>query len=139
MANQKTLTFYTPPGFPTPVGSAPCYAYALKVKPGVSWIYISGIGPVDDEGKGLVGFDIYEQTTRCMDRIKKILEEAGATLADVVSVHMSIVDIKDWERWVDAYGEYYKKQFPCGVLEVLPGFVHGPGQLVQMDVIAAVG
>ena len=136
MNNQKRLTYLTPPGFPKPVA---LYSYGVKVRPGASLIFVSGLGPVDDEGRGLIGFDIYTQTCRVMDRIKKVLEEAGATMDDVVIAHVALTDYiwKNWERCFDAYNTYFKQR-PAAILAGGPSFVHGYGQLFQIDVIAAI-
>jgi len=134
MNNPQKLTHLTPPGLPKPVA---LYSYGVKVKPGASLIFVSGLGPVDDEGKGLVGFDIYTQTCRVMDRIKKVLEEAGATMDDIVNMRVELADIENWEGCCKAYSKYFKTP-PAAVLESVSGFTYGPGQLVEIEVMAAV-
>jgi len=138
MTGQKAIEYMTPPGAPKAVAGG-TYSYGVKVKPGASFIFVSGLGPVDDKGKGLVGFDIYTQTCQVMDNIKKVLEEAGATMDDVVIAHISVPDHiwKNWERYTDAYNTYFK-QCPAAVLAGGPIFVHGHGQLIQIDVVAAI-
>ena len=138
MTNQKPVTYHAPAGFPQALWRL--YSYAIKVKPGTQLIFVSGLSPVSDDGAGLVGFDVYTQTRRVLDKMKQILEEAEAVMDDVILVHPSITNIRNWERWADAWEEYFKQgQFPCCSLEVVDGYIHGPGQLVQMDAVAAIG
>ena len=129
----EQLVRFRPKGAPSPVGA---YEYGIKVKPGSSWIFVSGLAPLDDKGEALVGFDIYAQTCRVMDRMKKVLETAGATIDDIVYIRMSTTDVHDWERCCDAWGSYLKESITC-VYEVVPGFAYGLGQLVQIDAVAA--
>ena len=134
MTDGKETTYVAPPGFPKPLAAL---SYATKTKPNASIIFVSGLGSIDDDGKSLVGFNIYEQTCRCMDRIAKVLAAAEATLDDVVNLRVFITDIENSEKCCEAYSKYFNK-LPAVVLEALPGLIHGPGQLVEIEATAAV-
>ena len=134
MTNERVLTYLEPPGFPPPVGNC---CSGIKVRPGASFIFLSGLAPLDDEGKGLVGFDAYTQTVRVMEIMKKVVQEAGATLDDIVNMHVSLTDPENWERSCDAYSKYFDK-VPTVTLELVSGLIFGRGQLVQIDAVAAV-
>ncbi len=69
MTSGKGLTYITPPGFPKPKVAS---TYGIRTKPNASLILIAGIAPLDDEGKNLVGIDIYAQTCRVIDKIKEV-------------------------------------------------------------------
>ena len=57
---------------------------------------------------GEVGKDIREQTRNTLDRIKLILEEAGTSLDNVLTVTSYVTKKED----VAAYNEEYSKYFP---------------------------
>jgi len=99
---------------PEPVGP---YPHARRVG---DFIFVSGMGPrkpgtheipgvyVDAEGR-VVGHNIEEQTRATIENIKIVLEEAGATLKDVVDVTVFLTDMKvDFRKFNHIYGEYFK-------------------------------
>jgi len=134
MTEENDFVYIKPPEFPEPPIA---FSYGVKTKPNVSLVFVSGLGPLDDQGTSLVGFDIYTQTCRVMDRIKQVLEEAGASLDNIISMRVKITNNHDLGKCCEAYTNYFK-QVPSIVIEAVPGFTHGPGQLVEIESIAAV-
>ena len=55
-------------------------------------IYISGATPIDDDGK-LVGETMLEQTRQVLRRIKRVLDNQGASFGDIVRVRVFVTDI----------------------------------------------
>ena len=55
-------------------------------------IYISGATPIDDDGK-LVGDTMLEQTRQVLRRIKRVLDNQGASFGDIVRVRVFVTDI----------------------------------------------
>tara|TARA_B100000315_G_C14179366_1_gene408172 strand:+ start:176 stop:580 length:405 start_codon:yes stop_codon:yes gene_type:complete len=134
MTSRQGLTYVNPPGFPKPKVAS---TYGIRTKPNASLILISGVAPLDDEGKNLVGIDIYTQTCRIIDKIKEVLDSAEATLDDVVSLRVFVTDIKNWERCCEAYSKYFK-QLPTVALDLVSNLTYRPGQLVEIEATAAV-
>jgi 2-iminobutanoate/2-iminopropanoate deaminase len=48
-----------------------------------------------------------------LDRIEKVLKEAGAALRDVVSVTAYLANIDDWDRFNDVYKSRFEPPFPA--------------------------
>ena len=71
------------------------------------WIYLSGQGGFDPETGQLVG-DVVAQTNQIFRNVEKLLSEAGASLADIVSCLVHLVDLGDF----DAFNEAYERHFP---------------------------
>ncbi|MFC2047571.1 RidA family protein [Chloroflexota bacterium] len=134
MSSAKGLTYVTPRGFPKPRVAS---TYGIKTKQNASLIFTGGVAPLDDEGKNLVGIDIYAQTCRVMDKIKELLDAAEATLDDVVSLRIFVADINNWERCCEAYSKYFK-QLPTVALDLVSNLTYRPGQLVEIEATAAV-
>ena len=58
-------------------------------------VYLSGIGPVDGEGKTIAPGDAGAQTRHILDVIDTLLREAGGTIDDVVRVRVFATDMKN--------------------------------------------
>ena len=70
-------------------------------------LYVAGQQGPDAHGK-VTGTDITVQTTNTIAAIKKIVEQAGFQMSDIVSVTVYIADLND----VPKMNETYKKLMP---------------------------
>ena len=85
---------------------------------------------------GEVGRDIREQTRNVLERIKLILEAAGTSLANVLTVTTHLTKRED----LAAYNEEYAKYFPTNkpartTVEVM---LNSPELLVEITVTAGI-
>src|SRR5919198_1314944 len=85
---------------------------------------------------GELGKDIREQTRNVLERIKRILEAAGTSLENVLTVTTHLTKRED----LAAYNEEYAKYFPTGkpartTVEVM---LKPPDLLVEITVTACV-
>ena len=96
---------FLPPDVPAPKGP-----YSPAVRAG-DFIFVSGQTPRDPITGELGGSDIASQTRRTLDNMRRVLEQAGASLDDVVSVTVYLQDAGDW----DAMNAVYRDAFrgPC--------------------------
>jgi 2-iminobutanoate/2-iminopropanoate deaminase len=73
-------------------------------------LFIAGQGAVDDEGKVVGKGDIREQTRVTLDRVRRVCEEAGGDLSNVVTATVFLTDLDDFaaynEAWVEAFGDH---------------------------------
>jgi enamine deaminase RidA (YjgF/YER057c/UK114 family) len=83
------------------------------------------------------GADIQKQTTHLLDKLRRLLEANGASLADVVKTQVFLTDC----RLFDAFDQVWKKFFPVPPPRTTVGvgaeFMSIPGTLVAVDAIAA--
>jgi 2-iminobutanoate/2-iminopropanoate deaminase len=70
-------------------------------------LYVAGQQGPDSQGK-VTGTDITTQTTNAIAAVKKVVEEAGFKMTDLVSVTVYIADLNDVEKM----NEVYKKLMP---------------------------
>ena len=65
------------------------------------------------------------------------LEQAGASMADVVRTRMLLTSIADWERVAAVRGEYFTDIRPVDTVMQVGGFIN-PDWLVEVEVEAII-
>ena len=81
--------------------------YSRAVKIG-NTIEVTGTVAVNDNSELVGGNNAYEQTKFIIQKIEKVLINAGASLNDVVRTRMFVTDISRWEEYGKAHGEFFK-------------------------------
>jgi 2-iminobutanoate/2-iminopropanoate deaminase len=79
------------------------FSPALKIG---NWVYLSGQAGHRADGK--IADSIEEQTEATLGNVSALLEAAGASLSDVVSVLVHLTDLDDFAT----YNEIYQRHFP---------------------------
>jgi 2-iminobutanoate/2-iminopropanoate deaminase len=79
--------------------------YSQAVRAG-NLIFTAGQVGVDPANQQVVAGGITEQTTRALENLKAILEEAGTSLAKAVKATVFLKDMKDFAAMNAVYGEY---------------------------------
>jgi 2-iminobutanoate/2-iminopropanoate deaminase len=113
-------------GAPSPIGP-----YSQGIICAGRLLFVSG-QTAKHPTTGDVPAGVREQTERCLENIKAIVEKAGATLADVVKVNAYLKDMGFFAEYNEAYARYFPKPYPARttVGADLPG-----GTLVEIDAI----
>ena len=111
----------------------PLAPYSQGIKVG-NLVFVSGQGPIDPKtGKVLEG-DIRIQAKKTLENIEAILEDAGASLNDVVKVTVFLRNLGDFGEFNEVYGEFFKKNPPTRTCVQSPQLIGGI--LVEIDAIA---
>ncbi|MEO8665861.1 MAG: RidA family protein [Ignavibacteria bacterium] len=110
--------------------------YSRAVKIG-NRILISGTTSIED-GKIIGEGDFYIQTKTILEKIQKVLHEAGAKIEDVVRTRMYVTDIKKWEEVGRAHGEFFKNVKPVTSMVEVNALVD-PAMLVEIEAEALIG
>jgi enamine deaminase RidA (YjgF/YER057c/UK114 family) len=84
------------------------------------------------------GSDAYEQTKGAIARIERALEEAGASLDDVVRTRMFVVNIDDWELIAKAHFEAFGDIRPAATMVEVARLI-APNLLVEIEADAHIG
>ena len=117
----------------TPVsGTTPGGAYSPGVIAEGRFLYVSGQGPVRD-GETVSG-TIEQETELVLENVARVLEAAGATLADVVRCGVFLADIDDFAAMNEVYASHVGDRPPArSTVEVakLPS-----GARVEIEAIA---
>lgn len=110
--------------------------YSRAVKMG-NIIEVTGTVAVD-ENDSLVGInDAYHQTTFIIQKIEKILQQAGASLSDVVRTRMFVTDISRWEEYGKAHGAFFAAIRPCTTMVEVSRLIE-PGYLIEIEATAII-
>jgi len=100
-------------------------------------VSVSGTTSTDAEGKILGEGDLYAQTSQTLRNIKWALEQAGASLENVVRTRMFLTDITGWEQAGRAHGEVFSKIRPvCSMIQI--SRLIDPAMLVEIEADAIV-
>lgn len=92
------------------------YSQAIMVG---NTLYTAGqIGLVPGTGE-MAGEDLESQSRQALDNLKAVLEEAGFSMEDVVSVDVYLHDLDDYSAFNEIYAEYFSESKPArAVVEV---------------------
>ena len=76
-------------------GGAAAFCDAVRVEtPDCVFLYISGQTPIDDDGNVVAG-GMGPQTRRVLERLKRIIEHEGGTMADIVRVQVYVTELSE--------------------------------------------
>ena len=90
---------------------APRGAYSPGVRAG-DFLFISGQVPRDPRTGALIGENVAEQAEATLANLRGVLEAAGASLADVVSVAVHLQHSDDWSAFDAVYRQHFTAPFP---------------------------
>lgn len=88
-----------------------------------NWIAVSGTGPIAPDGSTAAVGDPYGQTVRCLEIIKRAIEEAGGTLDGVIRTRLFVTDIAHWEAIGRAHGEFFRTIKPAATMVEVTGLI----------------
>jgi enamine deaminase RidA (YjgF/YER057c/UK114 family) len=113
----------------------PLIGFSRAVRAG-DRVLVAGTAPVWPDGE--VDPDVSVQTRRCLEIVREALEEAGATLADVVRTRMYLLDAADSEAVGRVHGELFGEVRPASTMVVVAGFLDHRWK-VEIEAEAVVG
>lgn len=86
----------------------------------------------------LIGKDnAYLQTKRILEIIKEVLEQAGASLKDVIRTRIFVTDISQWEEIGQAHGEAFRTIKPATSMIEVSQLID-PDYLLEIEASAVV-
>ena len=99
-------------------------------------VFTAGQGPLTPEGEMLEDASIAEQTDRVLGNIAAILDEAGASMEDVMKTTVFLDDIGDFEEMNETYATYFPNDPPARSAVEVGALPLGIG--VEIEAIAIV-
>jgi enamine deaminase RidA (YjgF/YER057c/UK114 family) len=100
-------------------------------------IEVAGTTAMD--GDTLIGKDdLYAQTVFIIKKIEKALQDAGASLTDVVRTRMFVTDISKWEAAGKAHGNFFRDIKPVATMVEVSKLINDD-LLIEIEASAIVG
>lgn len=100
-------------------------------------VWVAGHGaPVDDDGNSLAG-DFDAQVHQSFKLMAATMERAGATLQDLVTMTVFIIDSRHGDSFTELRKDYFPDGFPASAMITVSGFAQ-PAMMVEIQGIAVV-
>jgi enamine deaminase RidA (YjgF/YER057c/UK114 family) len=99
------------------------YSRAVRIGPHVAVAGTTGPGPADDMGA---------QTREALRRIEVALNQAGATLGDVVRTRIYVTDISRWPEVAAVHSEVFGEIRPAATMVEVAALI-APELLVEIE------
>lgn len=110
--------------------------YSRAVRIGQT-IEVTGTVAVDEEQNLVGGDSAYAQTQFILQKIEKTLQRAGASMKDVVRTRMFVTDIRRWEEYGKAHGEFFRDIRPCTTMVEVSRLID-PAFLIEIEATAII-
>ena len=124
---------------PSGLVQSPAFSHVAVIPPEATQIIVGGQNGVDAEGRLVGADDVVAQVDQTMANLQTALGAAGATLADLVSLTVLLVEGVDIRAGYTAAA----RQLPAGdgaplVTAAIVSALGVPGALVEVAAVAAV-
>lgn len=114
------------------------YTPAKKIDLGDYYlISVSGIQAPQDDNHRVITNDVEEQTKLVFEDIIKILQQADATIDDVVKAAIYITDMSDFDKISVIRAEYFKNSMPVSTLVEVNRMTRN-GAKIEIEVTAVI-
>ncbi|MFC2003542.1 RidA family protein [Chloroflexota bacterium] len=119
---------------PENVHRARGYSHAIKCG---NTIYVAGQIALDEKGKLVGESDVVAQTGRAYENLKRVLEAAGASMSDIVVMHVYTMDLEGFKKTWEIGRKYFGTYSPAITVIGVVG-LYEPGTIIEIEAIAVV-
>jgi enamine deaminase RidA (YjgF/YER057c/UK114 family) len=115
----------------------PQIGFSRAVRVG-KYVAVAGTAPIGNDGSTVGPGDVYAQTVRCLDIAERALQEAGASIEDVVRTRIMLTDVTRWKDAARAHGQRFAAVRPACTFVEVSRFIE-PAWLVEVEIDAVIG
>lgn len=112
------------------------YHHYIRVDNPGALIFLSGQLSRDADGNLVGPGDMAEQTRQAIRNMRTVLEAAGGSLSDIVSIVVYTTDMRQFKEIVAARVEFFNEKLPTSTI-VEVNHLADPGLLIEFQAIAA--
>ena len=113
------------------------YSPAVKTQGGTT-VYLAGQGGFQDEAGNTHPGDFDRQARVAFDRMRKVLERAGGSLKDIVTMTVLITDMANGTRFTQLRKEFFPDgRYPASALIGIKELAR-PEMMVEIQAIAVI-
>jgi enamine deaminase RidA (YjgF/YER057c/UK114 family) len=96
------------------------------------FIAIAGTAPIAAAGSTAAPSDVYGQTVRCLEIIRRAIAEAGGTMANIIRTRIMLTEISTWRDAARAHGDVFRDIRPACTFVQISAFID-PTWLVEIE------
>jgi enamine deaminase RidA (YjgF/YER057c/UK114 family) len=100
-------------------------------------ISVAGTAPLGLDGRTVGPGDAAAQARRCLEIIAAALENAGASMRQVVRTRILLTRIEDWQAVAAVHGEFFRDIRPANTIMQVSRFID-PEWLIEIEADAVV-
>lgn len=115
----------------------PMVGFSRAVRIG-NFVSVGGTAPLGPDGKTVGVDDPAAQARRCFEISRAALEQAGASIHDVIRTRLLLTRIEDWRVVAEVHGELFREVRPVSTIVQVGAFID-PQWLVETEVDAVIG
>ena len=109
------------------------YAHAIQID---KTIFISGQIPLDQEMNVVGKNDIAAQTERVYENLKKVIEDAGGTMTNIVMLNIYCTDIEAFDKETRHLRKKYFGNYYPAITAVEVKRLYRPDFMIEMEAVA---
>jgi aminoacrylate peracid reductase len=110
------------------------YTFSPAVRHG-NRIYVSGMTATNEGGELVAPGDIVGQCRYILEKLRTVLEAAGASLDDVVMTREYITTTENYKATAQVRRELFSQPYPAAVGVIVAGLL-GRGALIEIEAVA---
>ena len=124
-------------GIPSPHAWDAPFRYSQATRVG-DLVFVSGQAALDADGQIVGEGDFAAQAACAFDNLRKVLEAAGSSLAQVAKVTIFLTDASNFPHILECRERYFQEPYPADSTIEVTGLAI-PGLMIEIEAIAVVG